>query len=828
MVNEKNKKKRRRSRRLFFIECIITAPIIYLLTVSVFTFIKSTFDDTNNDLWNMDIFKSYLNDKMVILCFCLIYFLVFCYLLYTYLKIVILNPTKVIEKYQTSSSDVLGDARFMTKEEMVEKFGKKKKKLFKTKYEYYKLDKNNSYKLVSDNPSGWLIASKIYKHKYQYLMYSHDVNVVTIGSPGTGKTQYFLLPNIIANARSKDKPMMIINDVKGELFEQSSEMLHELGYDVRQINLREERKSARINPLKTIWDTFQFYTTSLKIKLLKIDTGEVFTQEIELNKNGNSIKLYEDLFININKNDYSKLQFSSKSYKFKESKNDVEYYENDLEIENEANTFTVYDDNEIPCFKLSIFKKSEYIDKATTEILTISHTFIPEGSGESQGWNAGSRGILEGCLWGMLEDSLHPEYEMNLNKFTIANIGSIINKMSYKTLAEWLKSRDKISSKSREVAAMIVDNPSEKTVASYISNTQTLLKPYLTSGIAYITSYCDFEYNELVDNKKPVALFITIPDENNVKFPIASLYIKQLYIFLIDKASKMKSNHLERKVYFYLDEFAQMPKFEDFSKWINASRSRWIYFNIIIQSVTQLDGTYQKDNARSILNGCQLHIFLGASDDETVRYFYNKLGKETVITNDISMNKEATATGNYISGQRLQSKELVTMNKLSEIHPGNIYFSTLGEPVAKANLIPYFNSFCQKSGIFKIGFIDTNVEEKEVNEHKNFYNIEDVIKKYQSNELANELEQELGRNEEFRHNPFSSKEEYLKRKRQKNNSSIDNKKPPKDDEDLISEYDPSVSNPLADDIYKYMNISNNDKKKQESEDTPEKKKNWLQ
>ncbi len=56
-----------------------------------------------------------------------------------------------------------------------------------------------------------------------------------------------------------------------------------------------------------------------------------------------------------------------------------------------------------------------------------------------------------------------------------------------------------------------------------------------------------------------------------------------------------KGSQLKRPFYFLLDEFGNLPKFNDFDKVISACGGRNIWFLLILQSYAQLDHIYKKE-----------------------------------------------------------------------------------------------------------------------------------------------------------------------------------------------------------------------------------------
>ncbi len=112
---------------------------------------------------------------------------------------------------------------------------------------------------------------------------------------------------------------------------------------------------------------------------------------------------------------------------------------------------------------------------------------------------------------------------------------------------------------------------------------------------------------------KKTALFIIFPDENTTYNPLVASVVKMIYEGLVRTARFMPGNRLDQRVHFVLDEFAQMP-LTDFSSAISAARSRNIVFTLVIQSYSQLVDMFGKQTAETILNNCNVWVYLGGSD----------------------------------------------------------------------------------------------------------------------------------------------------------------------------------------------------------------------
>ncbi len=101
-------------------------------------------------------------------------------------------------------------------------------------------------------------AGILYTKKHALSLETHktrrNLNSLIIGASGSGKTRFFLLPNIRNTATS-----FIITDPKGEIYKNTAAYLKENGYKTRCLNLVDLNQSSFFNP----------YT------YIKEDTGEI-------------------------------------------------------------------------------------------------------------------------------------------------------------------------------------------------------------------------------------------------------------------------------------------------------------------------------------------------------------------------------------------------------------------------------------------------------------------------------------------------------------------------------------------------------------------------
>lgn len=124
-----------------------------------------------------------------------------------------------------------------------------------------------------------------------------------------------------------------------------------------------------------------------------------------------------------------------------------------------------------------------------------------------------------------------------------------------------------------------------------------------------------------------------MPDEKTTYHKIITIFIKQIYEFLIDNAFKRtKNNRFDVRINFILDEFSSLPTISDFPQMISASRSRNIRFVLVIQSKHQLIQRY-KEETDTIMSNCTNWMFLTSRETELLREI-SELGGITGSNND--------------------------------------------------------------------------------------------------------------------------------------------------------------------------------------------------
>lgn len=212
-----------------------------------------------------------------------------------------------------------------------------------------------------------------------------------------------------------------------------------------------------------------------------------------------------------------------------------------------------------------------------------------------------------------------------------------------------------------------------KTAKSILISCSTRLAPFAIDEVLEITSYDELHLDKLGDELS--ALFIIISDTDaTFNFLVAIMY-SQLFNLLCTKADNSPGGKLTYHVRCLLDEFANIGEIPQFEKLIATIRSREISASIILQAKSQLKAIY-KDNADTIEGNCDTMLFLGGKEKSTLKEISESLGKETIDSFNTSTNRGQIES--YGMNYQKLGKELKSQDELAVMDGGKCILQVRG------------------------------------------------------------------------------------------------------------------------------------------------------
>jgi len=157
----------------------------------------------------------------------------------------------------------------------------------------------------------------------------------------------------------------------------------------------------------------------------------------------------------------------------------------------------------------------------------------------------------------------------------------------------------------------------KNTLQCIVSSAHTMVSQYTRQeAIRYLFSESDFSIDSI--GEKPTAVFMVIPDDSEALYPLATLFVDQVYSAMIDLAycnGGVTPNHVN----FILDEFANFTRLPKIRSMLTASRSRGMRFFLVVQDVDQLEEQYGPKAASTVMSNCHAWIYMGCRNIEFLK-----------------------------------------------------------------------------------------------------------------------------------------------------------------------------------------------------------------
>lgn len=200
----------------------------------------------------------------------------------------------------------------------------------------------------------------------------------------------------------------------------------------------------------------------------------------------------------------------------------------------------------------------------------------------------------------------------------------------------------------------IVNLTATDTRSCVISIFENMMAPYTSqSALRDLFSASEIDVNDL--GRKRTAIFFILPDDSAALYPIATVFVKQIYSTLVNLADSYDNGELPNRVSFILDEFANFARIPSCEAMLTAARSRGIRFMLVCQSMEQLQlkEKYGQEGAEILMSNCRLWIYMSCRDLN----FLNRLER---------------LMGEYVSPYTNDRYPLVSVSELQHFELGEV------------------------------------------------------------------------------------------------------------------------------------------------------------
>jgi type IV secretion system protein VirD4 len=210
----------------------------------------------------------------------------------------------------------------------------------------------------------------------------------------------------------------------------------------------------------------------------------------------------------------------------------------------------------------------------------------------------------------------------------------------------------------REMQMMLDKSPNER--SGIISTVQGFLKIYRDPRIAAATSRSDFRIADLMNNDKPVSLYLVIPVKDMDRLqPLLRLVLNQIVKGL---TPRMEGSAPRWKLLLMLDEFCVLGHMELLSKMLPFIPGYGIRACVVAQNLTQIEAAYGRD--QPIVQTCETLLALTPNRDDyqTAKFLSDLAGDTTVVEH----HRSWSSGGRTISEQKTR-RALITPGEVLEL-----------------------------------------------------------------------------------------------------------------------------------------------------------------
>ena len=213
-----------------------------------------------------------------------------------------------------------------------------------------------------------------------------------------------------------------------------------------------------------------------------------------------------------------------------------------------------------------------------------------------------------------------------------------------------------------------------KTRLNILIATSVTLSQMDIPEVRNLTYKDEMELDRLSEEK--MAIFLCIPQADTTYSWLTAMFYSILFKRLYARGEeRMREEHLSDPslkvpVRFLIDECRNIGKIPNLSIYLATCRKYRISIVPIFQNYSQVEEVYGDKGANSIISNCDAFLFLGGSDESTLKIITSHLGKESVKTlsmsNALLFTKGMNSTSKGFAARELMSRVQVETMSNSE------------------------------------------------------------------------------------------------------------------------------------------------------------------
>jgi type IV secretion system protein VirD4 len=299
--------------------------------------------------------------------------------------------------------------------------------------------------------------------------------------------------------------------------------------------------------------------------------------------------------------------------------------------------------------------------KAVDLVWDITASLVGEAKGERI-WTDGEASVIAGAIMSVVFDNRdNPKFQnfTNVYHFILNMCKTEGNDMLINKYVKDIP--DSHPAKGLFGIAQIAPS---RTRGSFFTAALTTLRLFTNENIYSQTMASDFVLADTGCRKR--VIFIILPDEKVTFYSLASLFVYQHYVALTEAADE-RGGRLKVRVNFFLDEFGNFTEIPAFSNLLTVGGGRGCRFNLFVQSLSQIEQKYGREQSQTITDNCHCWIYLKTANVETATQITKKLGQYTTSSYSRSASYSTSSSGNTSNSMNLIARPLLTEDEILRI-----------------------------------------------------------------------------------------------------------------------------------------------------------------
>lgn len=490
------------------------------------------------------------------------------------------------------------------------------------------------------------------------LIDDSPVNNMVIGTTRSGKGETFVVSTIDIESRAKIQGSLIVADPKGELYAASKEPLEKLNYNVKCLNLMNPFQSISYNLIELVKNEYMIGNVALAQQYARSVAFMIYNDPLAKDKywQNASTDLCTALILGL-------CEYCSTEPE------KINMYNISLMMIELATKSIVDEDSGVEKTALDIF--FEQFDPSHPARMQYATIDFAKGQNRASVLSntASKLGVftLEGTA------KLTSKNTVDIRKFGFNHWLTATVKPLTRVQVNFNGVTESIRSEANGLFTIYHKNHleigDEITIQCDADKSSFKVHDFDKEGNIQFVQTAGTEeirIKEWMQDERPVALFMIIPDFDQSLNIIASLFIKQVYTLLARIASNVPGNKCYRKVVFLLDEFGNLPAIEGMANMLTVCLGRNLRFNLIIQAYAQVESLYGND-WKTIDGNCNNTIYLLTSDIDTAERISKTLGPKSI---QVKSRSGKTFDFNKSKTIGIEARSLLDANELTRLKEG--------------------------------------------------------------------------------------------------------------------------------------------------------------